>query len=97
MNDNDADRRQYAIEGLARIAEPRYLDQISRLVLTEKNGDVWITVTTIVEEPKYLTGPYITSSGFKKEADGEWRLTTFRLYPVVSEGGERQEVSVPGL
>jgi HEAT repeat protein len=40
MTDNDADRRQYAIEGLARIAEPRYLDQISRLVLTEKNGDV---------------------------------------------------------
>jgi hypothetical protein len=37
---------------------------------TEKNGDVWITVTTIVEDPKYLTGPYITSSGFKKEADG---------------------------
>lgn len=40
MTDNDADRRQYAIEGLARIAEPRYLDQISRLVLTEKNNDV---------------------------------------------------------
>lgn len=40
MTDNDADRRQYAIEGLARIADPRYQDQISRLVLTEKNGDV---------------------------------------------------------
>jgi HEAT repeat protein len=40
MTDKDGDRRQYAIEGLARIAEPRYLDQISRLVLTEKNGDV---------------------------------------------------------
>ena len=36
---------------------------------TEKNGDVWMTVTTIVEDSKYLTGPYITSSGFKKEAD----------------------------
>jgi hypothetical protein len=34
---------------------------------------------------------------FKKEADGEWRMTTFRLYPVVSEGAERQEVSIPGL
>ena len=42
MTDKDADRRQYAIEGLARIAEPRYLDQISRLVLTEKNNDVKI-------------------------------------------------------
>jgi hypothetical protein len=35
---------------------------------------------------------------FKKEADGEWRLVTFRLYPVVggAEGG-RQEVTPPGL
>lgn len=40
MTDKDADRRQYAIEGLARVAEPRYADQISRLVLTENNGDV---------------------------------------------------------
>ncbi|HSB08486.1 MAG TPA: HEAT repeat domain-containing protein [Blastocatellia bacterium] len=40
MTDDDADRRQYAIEGLARIAEPRYQDQISRLVLTEKRNDV---------------------------------------------------------
>jgi len=40
MTDKDADRRQYAIEGLARIGDPRYQDQISRLVLTEKNNDV---------------------------------------------------------
>lgn len=40
MTDNDADRRQYAIEGLARIADPRYQDQLSRLVLTEKHNDV---------------------------------------------------------
>jgi HEAT repeat protein len=40
MTNNDADRRQYAIEGLARIADPRYMDQVSRLVLTEKNNDV---------------------------------------------------------
>lgn len=40
MTDKDPDRRQYAIEGLARIADPRYQDQISRMVLTEKNNDV---------------------------------------------------------
>jgi HEAT repeat protein len=40
MTDKDADRRRYAFEGLARIADPRYMDQISRLVLTEKDGDV---------------------------------------------------------
>jgi HEAT repeat protein len=40
MGDKDDDRRQYAVEGLARIADPRYLDQISRLILVEKNSDV---------------------------------------------------------
>jgi hypothetical protein len=34
---------------------------------------------------------------FKQEADGEWRMTTFRLYPVVSGGEGRQEVTPPGL
>ena len=32
-------------------------------------GD-WFVVTTTVEDPAYLTGPFITSSNFKKEADG---------------------------
>ena len=36
----------------------------------ERNGDEWFTVTTIVRDPQYLTGPWITSSDFKKEADG---------------------------
>jgi HEAT repeat protein len=40
MTDRDADRRQYAFEGLARIADSRYLDQTSRLVLTEGNTEV---------------------------------------------------------
>ncbi len=42
----------------------------------ESNGDQWLTVTTIVEDPKYLTQPFITSTHFKKEADGsKWRPT----------------------
>jgi hypothetical protein len=35
----------------------------------EPNGDAWITVTTIVDDPKYLNQPFITSSSFKKETD----------------------------
>jgi hypothetical protein len=35
----------------------------------EPNGDSWITVTSIVDDPKYLQQPFITSSHFKKEAD----------------------------
>lgn len=30
------------------------------------NGDDWLVVTTIVEDPVYLTRPYVTSSNFKR-------------------------------
>jgi hypothetical protein len=36
---------------------------------SESNGDEWFTVTTIVEDPKYLQQTFITSTHFKKEAD----------------------------
>ena len=36
---------------------------------TERNGDTWFVVTTIVEDPEYLTEPFVTSSNFKKQAD----------------------------
>jgi hypothetical protein len=42
----------------------------------EPNGDEWFTVTTIVRDPQYLNGPFITSSDFKKEPDGsKWKPT----------------------
>ncbi len=33
-------------------------------------GSDWFTVTTIVEDPQYLTQPFITSTHFRKEPDG---------------------------
>jgi len=36
----------------------------------EPNNDEWFTVTTVVRDPQYLNGPFITSSDFKKEPDG---------------------------
>lgn len=33
------------------------------------NGDEWLVVTTIVEDPVYLNGPFITSSHFRREPD----------------------------
>jgi hypothetical protein len=36
---------------------------------TESNGE-WFTVTTIVDDPKYLQQPFITSTDFRREADG---------------------------
>jgi hypothetical protein len=42
----------------------------------ELNGDEWLTVTTMVDDPINFTGQYVTSSGFKKEADGsKWHAT----------------------
>ena len=39
-------------------------------LFTERNGQPWFVVTTIVEDPMYLQEPYVTSSNFKKEPDG---------------------------
>jgi hypothetical protein len=35
----------------------------------ERNGDIWFVVTTIVDDPQYLTEPFVTSTNFKKQAD----------------------------
>jgi len=37
---------------------------------SETDGSEWFTVTTIVDDPKYLAQNFITSTHFKKEADG---------------------------
>jgi hypothetical protein len=40
------------------------------------NGDVWLTVSQYVSDPKYLTGEYTTSMHFKRETDGsKWKPT----------------------
>ncbi len=42
----------------------------------EPNGESWLIVTTIVEDSQYLTQRFITSSHFKKVADGgPWNPT----------------------
>jgi hypothetical protein len=42
----------------------------------ERNGDTWFVVTTVVEDPQYLTEPFVTSTNFKREADGsKWSPT----------------------
>ena len=38
------------------------------------NGDVWLTVSQYVSDPKYLTAEYTTSMHFKRESDGsKWK------------------------
>ncbi|NOT26517.1 MAG: hypothetical protein HOP16_10495 [Acidobacteria bacterium] len=43
-------------------------------VLGEPKGDTWLVVTSIVDDPKFLTQPFLTSSHFKKLSDGSaWK------------------------
>jgi hypothetical protein len=45
-------------------------------LLHESDGEQWLIVKTIVEDPQYLTEPFITSTNLKKEADGsKWKPT----------------------
>lgn len=40
------------------------------------NGDEWLVVTAVVDDPRYLTERFITSSNFKREPDGsKWHPT----------------------
>jgi hypothetical protein len=41
-----------------------YYDRVN-----ESNGDSWLIVKTIVDDPTYLNVPFITSTHFKKQAD----------------------------
>jgi hypothetical protein len=35
----------------------------------EPNGDSWLILTSIVDDPQYLTGPFIRSTHYKKLPD----------------------------
>ena len=42
----------------------------------EPNGDSWLIVTTLIDDPEFLAQRFITSSHFKKVADGSpWNPT----------------------
>jgi len=66
------------LEGWLRKNGIPYSDQ-TRLVehwdrVSFPNGDVWLTVSQYVTDPKYLTGDYTTSMHFKHEPDGsKWK------------------------
>jgi hypothetical protein len=45
-------------------------------ILNRPNGDKWLLVTNVVEDPVYLQTPWMTAVHFKKEADGsKWEPT----------------------
>jgi hypothetical protein len=55
-----------------------YFDRVG----PEPNGDVFLIVRTVVEDPKYLQLPFITSTNFKLEPDGsKWSPTPCKIDP----------------
>ena len=62
------------LEGWLRKNGVAYSDQTTLVEHWDRtafpNGDVWLTVSQYVSDPKYLTGDYTTSMHFKREPDG---------------------------
>jgi hypothetical protein len=60
--------------GVPYSATARVTEYINRT--NEPNGDSWLVVTTVVEDPQNLTSRFVTSSHFKKVPDGSaWSPT----------------------
>ena len=55
-----------------------YFDRVG----PEPNGDTFLIVRTLIEDPKYLQLPFITSTHFKLEKDGsKWNPTPCKIDP----------------
>jgi len=65
----------------AKITE--YVDKVG----PEPNGDVILLVRTVVDDPKYLQLPFITSTHFKLEKDGaKWNPSPCKIDPPAEPG-----------
>jgi len=60
-----------------------YFDKVG----PEPNGDVILLVRTVVDDPKYLQLPFITSTHFKLEKDGsKWNPSPCKIDPPIEPG-----------
>jgi len=60
-----------------------YFDRVG----PEPNGDVILLVRTVVDDPKYLQTPFITSTHFKRESDGsKWNPSSCKIDPPIEPG-----------
>jgi hypothetical protein len=58
----------------------------------EPNGDVILIVRTVVDDPKYLAQPFITSTHFKLEPDGsKWNPTPCKIDPPIVGSALQQD------
>ena len=56
--------RKNGVPYSANVVVTEYFDQV-----TERNGDVYLVITTTVEDPTYFTQPYYTSTNFRRQAN----------------------------
>jgi hypothetical protein len=94
-------KSKHAARDAAEMAK-RYFNDGIRIWGADRKGFKLIDETTAEQEfdAQFVNAPQTRHScvGIFKKEDGEWRLTSFRLYPVVGGDGEKkQEVTPPGL
>ena len=100
MNDKDGDRRQYAFEGLARAANPKYSEETSRLLPSESNDDVKLAQYWAI----YRMGSTVNIQNVVRELDGPrhdqargYLLETPNpadLYPYIQSGSKTVRLRV---
>ena len=63
--------------------------QIHRLP-AHPNGDVWLNIVTVIEDPRYLNGAFYTSTNFRLEPDGsKFNPTPCRTDPPLPVTGSK--------
>ena len=82
-NFRDGYLRKNGVPYSANATITEYFDRVG----PEPNGDVILLVRTVVDDPKYLQTPFITSTHFKLEKDGsKWNPSPCKIDPPVEPG-----------
>ena len=82
-NFRDGYLRKNGVPYSANATITEYFDKVG----PEPNGDVILLVRTVVDDPKYLQTPFITSTHFKLEKDGsKWNPSSCKIDPPVEPG-----------
>lgn len=75
-------REGYLRKNGVRYSEDASITEYFHRLPRHPNGDTWLHVVTIVEDPKYLREPFYTSTQFKLEPDGaKWAPRPCRTAP----------------
>jgi hypothetical protein len=82
-NFRDGYLRKNGVPYSANATITEYFDKVG----PEPNGDVILLVRTVVDDPKYLQTPFITSTHFKLEKDGsKWNPSPCKIDPPLEPG-----------